>query len=57
MSDYPFTVHLANATDALTFTKHDEFEFLAGGVLRVLSGTEGRYFPPTVWTEVRQDYS
>lgn len=54
---YPFTVHLANATDALTFTKHDEFEFLAGGVLRVVSGSEGRYFPPTVWTEVRQDYS
>lgn len=54
---YPFTVYLANSADPLTFTKEDQFRFLDGGVLRVDSGEEGRYFPPTVWTEVRHDYS
>lgn len=59
MSRYPFTVYLANSTDALTFTKEDQFEFHAGGVLQVVSASdeEARYFPPTIWTEVRQDYS
>ncbi|MFD8104348.1 hypothetical protein ACFV24_32925 [Nocardia fluminea] len=54
---YPFTVYLAKSADALTFTKEDRFEFLDGGVLRVDTNEEARYFPPTVWTEVRHDYS